>query len=116
MAISRTRSAGAKVTDAEYRQLEALAQSRGLTLGEWCRETLLARLDQPPVTVVEETILTELVGLRMIVINLLKVLGSGGKLQQEELERIVRRADMEKVPTAVERLREAAGRRNQTSR
>lgn len=116
MGISRTRSAGAKVTEAEYRQLEALAQARGLTVGEWCREVLLARLNQPPVTVVEETILAELVGLRMIVINLLKVLGNDGRIQQEELERIIRRADTEKAPTAVDRLRETADRRNQASR
>ena len=31
MGVSRTRSAGAKVTDEEYAQLEALAQARGLT-------------------------------------------------------------------------------------
>jgi hypothetical protein len=40
MGISRTRSAGAKVTEQEYAQLEALAQTRGLTLGEWCRDVL----------------------------------------------------------------------------
>jgi len=39
MGVSRTRSAGAKVTDAK---LEALAQARGLTVGEWCREVVLA--------------------------------------------------------------------------
>ena len=31
MGVSRTRSAGAKVTDEEYAQLEVLAQARGLT-------------------------------------------------------------------------------------
>jgi hypothetical protein len=34
MAISRNRSAGAKVTDEEYARLEMLAQARGLTMGE----------------------------------------------------------------------------------
>ena len=33
MGVSRTRSAGAKVTDEEYAKLEALAQARGLTVG-----------------------------------------------------------------------------------
>src|ERR1035441_2673053 len=44
MGVSRTRSAGAKVTDEEYAQLEALAQTRGLTVGEWCRDVLLSQL------------------------------------------------------------------------
>jgi len=38
----RTRSAGAKVTDKEYAEIEKLAQTRGLNVGEWCREVILA--------------------------------------------------------------------------
>ncbi len=41
----RTRSAGAKVTEKEYAEIEKLAASRGLNVGEWCRETLLARVN-----------------------------------------------------------------------
>jgi hypothetical protein len=41
----RTRSAGAKVTEKEYAEIEKLAASRGLKVGEWCRETLLARVN-----------------------------------------------------------------------
>jgi hypothetical protein len=70
MGISRTRSAGAKVTEEEYTQLEALAQNRGLTVGEWCRDVLLAQLKPPVASLAEETILIEVVGLRMIMINL----------------------------------------------
>jgi hypothetical protein len=62
MAISRTRSAGAKVTDDEYRQLETLAQARGLTVGEWCREVLVAQCSEPSTTVPEQTILAEVFG------------------------------------------------------
>ena len=36
----RTRSAGAKVTDREYAEIEKQAQARGLTVGEWCREVI----------------------------------------------------------------------------
>jgi hypothetical protein len=41
----RTRSAGANVTEKEYAEIEKLAESRGLNVGEWCRETLLARVN-----------------------------------------------------------------------
>ena len=40
----RTQSAGAKVTEKEYAKIEKLADSRGLKVGEWCRENLLARV------------------------------------------------------------------------
>ena len=74
MGVSRTRSAGTKVTEEEYTQLEALAQTRGLTVGEWCRDVLLAQLAPSAATLPEKAILTELLGLRMIVINLLRAL------------------------------------------
>jgi hypothetical protein len=41
----RTQSAGAKVIEKEYAEMEKLAESRGLKVGEWCRETLLARVN-----------------------------------------------------------------------
>ena len=57
------------MTDEEYAQLEGLAQARGLTLGEWCREVLLAQLAPSSATLPEKAILTEILGLRMIAIN-----------------------------------------------
>jgi len=115
MAISRTRSAGAKVTDDEYRQLETHARARGLTVGEWCREVLLAQCSEPSTTVPEQTILAEVLGVRMIVINLFRALGKG-ELSQETLEAVIRRADSEKLPTALERVAQAADRRGKSDK
>jgi hypothetical protein len=100
MAISRNRSAGTKVTDEEYAQLESLAQARGVTVGEWCREVLLAQLDSNVPTPVEQTLLAEILGLRMIVLNLFRALGNGEKLTEDKIREIVRWADGEKVVTA----------------
>ena len=110
MGISRTRSAGAKVTEEEYTQLEALAQTRGLTVGEWCREVLLAQLKPPVASLPEETLLAEVVGLRMIMINLLHALGSGEPLTAEKTQTVIDWADREKIATAVEYLREHTAR------
>jgi hypothetical protein len=110
MGVSRTRSAGAKVTDAEYAQLEALAQARGLTLGEWCRQVLLAQLVPSLATTPEKAILSEILGLRMIVINLLRALGSGCLLTTDKTQEIIDWADGEKLATAVECLQEYASR------
>jgi hypothetical protein len=41
----RTKSIGFKVSEEEYAQLETAAQAGGCTLGEWCRETLLASVN-----------------------------------------------------------------------
>ena len=112
MGISRTRSAGAKVTEQEYAQLEALAQTRGLTLGEWCRDVLLAQLRPSVASLPEETILAEVVGLRMIMINLLRALGNEEPLTPEKVQKVIQWADTEKLTTAVERLRDNEARRN----
>jgi hypothetical protein len=108
MGVSRTRSAGAKVTDEEYAQLKSLAQARGLTLGEWCREVLLAQVAPSLATLPERVILTEVLGLRMIVINLLRALGTGEPLTSDKTQTIIDWADREKIATAVECLRERA--------
>ena len=49
----------------------------------------------------------------MIVINLFRALGKG-ELSQETLETMIRRADSEKVPTALERVAQAADRRGKS--
>jgi len=41
----RTKTLGTKVSEEEYAQLEEAASERGLTLSEWCRETLLASVN-----------------------------------------------------------------------
>ena len=93
-------------------QLEALAQTRGLTVGEWCRHVLLAQLKPPVASLAEETILVEVVGLRMIMINLLRVLGNEVTLTPEKVQEVIQWADTEKLTTAVERLRHNEARRN----
>jgi hypothetical protein len=112
MGISRTKSAGAKVTEQEYAQLEALAQTRGLTLGEWCRDVLLAQLKPSVASLPEETILAEILGLRMIMINLLRALGNEEALTPEKVQKVIQWADTEKLTTALERLRDNEARRN----
>ena len=41
----RTKTLGTKVSEEEFAQLETAASERGLTLSEWCRETLLASVN-----------------------------------------------------------------------
>jgi hypothetical protein len=108
MPAPRTRSASAKVTEEEYAQFETLAQARGITVGEWCREVLLNQLNPSKSVSNDVTLLAEVLGVRMIVINLFRALGSGEKLTPDKVQAVIEWADKEKLPTAVERLQKEA--------
>jgi hypothetical protein len=75
--VRRTRSVGTKLTDEEYAQLESLAAAQGVTPGEWVRELVLATFPktaggQPAeATLAEQTVLSEVLALRTILINII---------------------------------------------
>ena len=103
----RNRTVGSKMTESEYEQLVAVAEREGLTLGEWCREVLLARANangakKPSAT--EQTLLAEFVALRMILLNALHKLGQKEELTAQELQELIDRADKERFRRAQERL------------
>ena len=50
----RNRTVGCKMTDSEYERLSAVVESEGMTLGEWCREALLERVDGRKPSVIEQ--------------------------------------------------------------
>ena len=107
----RTRSAGAKVTDEEYAQLEALAQASGVTLGEWCRTVLLERLEGPaPPSQAEQAMLGEVMALRTILLNLLFSISQGKPVTPESMQELIERADRERFRRAAERVEEQAAR------
>jgi len=114
----RTKTLGTKVSEEEFAQLEAAASERGLTLSEWCREMLLAsvngqgeksadsgRADQ---AVFASALMAELVALRAILLNVLFKLANGEKPTAEEMQRLIDRADSDKLKKARERLAQAA--------
>jgi len=107
----RNRTVGSKMTESEYEQLVAVAEREGLTLGEWCREVLLAHANaneskKPSAT--EQTLLAEFVALRMILLNALCKLGQKKELTDQEFQGLVERADQERFSRAQERLAAAA--------
>jgi len=107
----RNRTVGSKMTESEYEQLLGLAERAGLTLGEWCREVLLARANadvgKNPSTP-EQILLVELMALRAILLNALFKLAQGAVLTTEELDRLIERADSERFERAQERLAKVA--------
>ena len=108
----------AKVTEKEYAEIEKLAESRGLKVGEWCRENLLARVSgQEPRAATDcagtgqVARMAELSALRAILLNLLFQLANGQMLTGEEMQRLIDRADSDKLKTARDRL--ARGRKSE---
>ncbi|MGH9737342.1 MAG: hypothetical protein ACRD4X_01995 [Candidatus Acidiferrales bacterium] len=87
----RNRTVGSKMTENEYEQLVAVAEREGLTLGEWCREVLLAHANsgdlQKP-SAIEQTLLAEFVALRMILLNALSKLGQKVELSEQDLRQL----------------------------
>jgi len=100
----RNRTVGCKMNDAEYEQLVAVAEREGLTLGEWCRDVLLERANGRKAKPVEETVLSEVIALRTILLNAFYKLAQGETLTPDEMQRLIERADQGKFRKAQERL------------
>ena len=109
----RTKTLGTKVSEEEFAQLERAASERGLTLSEWCRETLLASVNGQDEKSADaggtgHALMAELVALRAILLNVLFKLANGEKPTAEEMQRLIDRADADKLKKARERLAQAA--------
>ncbi len=106
----RTRSAGAKVTEEEYAQIEEQAATSGRNVGEWCREVILAEVKRGE-TPSADTILAEIMALRMVFLSTVQAFGKKGDLPIEQLRQLVERADREKFRKVAERLQQQAERK-----
>jgi hypothetical protein len=111
----RTKSIGFKVSEEEYAQLDAEAQTSKRSLGEWCREVLLACVNgqEPKVATYsagtgEVALMAELVALRAILLNALFKLAKGQPLSAQEMQGLIDRADSDKLKKARERLAQPA--------
>jgi hypothetical protein len=109
----RTRSAGAKVTDKEYAEIERLAEARGLNVGEWCREVILGAVTEAEAgTPTIETLLAEVLALRMIFLNVMAyVAQKPGELTTEKMQALIDRADVEKFRRVTEAVDAQAARK-----
>lgn len=83
----RTKSIGFKVSEEEYTQLETAAQASGRTLGEWCREVL--RGGSASDAERHDPALAEIVGVRLLLVNVLRPLAAGEKLTPEAFDKML---------------------------
>jgi len=99
----RTKSITAKMTEEEYARLQEFVIARGQSMGELARELLLAAMARTAASA-EETILAELLALRMLYLNTVQILGQRRELTTDELRKLIERVDCEKQRKARERL------------
>lgn len=99
MPTRRIKSISTKVTEKEYAQFEALAGTQ--TISEWAREVLL-RASKPSPS--DQTIVAELLGLRMILVNVLFSIANREPLTSEDMQDMINRADASKLAKALDRL------------
>ena len=109
----RTKSVGTKVSEEEFARLEQAAQKASKTLGEWCREVMLGNANGQPANGAgenagAEALMAEVVALRAILLNVLFKQANGERLTSEEMQRLIERADSDKLKKARERLEQTA--------
>lgn len=101
----RTATVSTRVTDDEYKELEALAEARGQKMSEWVREVLLNQIGEPAGS---DVVLAEVMALRGIVLNLIAAQSLGEKLSEERIREIVRRSDKDRFENANKKWIDAA--------
>ena len=98
MPINRTHCLSTRLTKDEYATLQGLAGPKRLS--EWARETLLTvhtRHEESRV------LLAEILAMRTIILNLHFAFGRGETVTAEAFQRLIDRADQEKVQKAMAR-------------
>ena len=103
MATARTKCISTKVTADEYALCARSAREQ--TVSGWARDVLVATASASPS--LEQIVLAEVVALRTIILNLHFALAAGETLTADTMQRLIERADQDKVQKAYERL--AAG-------
>jgi len=104
-ATRRVRCVSTKLTEADYATCLERAGSR--SLGEWAREVLLAAATRRPI---EELLLAEVLALRTIVLTVQFALGAGETLTPDLMQRLIDRADAEKLRQAKARVTQGTTR------
>jgi hypothetical protein len=85
---SRNQNLNTKLTETEFRAVELASATDGKTTGEWLRDLALRRL-AGGANDVEIVALSELVGVRLLLVNVLCSLATGQKLSAEAFDKLL---------------------------
>jgi len=76
----------AKLTEEERKAVTAFAQSYGLARGQWIRDVILAELRDARSN---DASLAEILGVRLLLVNVLRPLAAGQKLTPEAFDKLL---------------------------
>jgi len=76
----------AKLTKGERRAVTEFAQSQGLARGQWIRDVILTRLQGAGAN---DAALAEILGVRLLLVNVLRPLAAGQRLTPEGFDKLL---------------------------
>ena len=85
---SRNQTLSTKLTETEYRTVEKASSVDGKTTGEWLRDLTLRSL-RSGANDTELIALSEIVGVRLLLVNVLRSLGTGQRMTAEAFDKLV---------------------------
>jgi hypothetical protein len=109
-ATYRVHHVGTKLNESELRAFEALALKRNQTQGELIRGLILDEQAREAGGVQPSAELTEITGVRLLLINLLKPVAIGQSMTEKTFDGIVAEAKKRKAPAALELAQESQRR------
>ncbi|MDX6464348.1 MAG: hypothetical protein QOE55_8045 [Acidobacteriaceae bacterium] len=98
----RINHVGTKLNEQELRDLESLVRKRGTSQGELIRQLILRELRQDAGNTTVSVELTETIGLRLMLTNVLKPLATGQKITPEVFDAIMAEVRKTKREVAME--------------
>ena len=86
---SRNQTLTTKVTATEYRAVEDAAGADAKTAGEWLRDLALREIAAQTRGGTEIVVLPEIVGVRLLLVNVLRSVATGQKLTPEAFDKLL---------------------------
>ena len=83
---SRNQSLNTKLTPTEFAEVEVAATAHGCALGEWVRDVILRELRGGSAG---DPTLAEILGVRLLLVNVLRPLASGQRLAPEAFDKLL---------------------------
>ena len=101
---TRSQSLNTKLTYSEAAAVEAASRAEGKTVGEWLRDVALHELLSGQTQAPSFAVLTEIAGLRLLLINTLELMLRGEKMTPEQFKEMLRYVKTNKRKAAADML------------
>ena len=101
---TRNQSLNTKLTASEAAAVEAASLAQGKTVGEWLRDLALHAIHSGDKPVPTLAVLTEIAGLRLLLINTLELVLRGDKMTPEQFKEMLRYVKNHKRKAATDML------------